>query len=199
VIDVAGHGVSAAMLSVTLSHWLEPTRGRSPLVTPNPDTPDEPWITAPALVAERLSTQFPFDTRTAQYFTMLYGVLDTQAGTFRFVSAGHPSPLHVPQLGGASYAEASGFPIGLVPEPRYEESLLRLAPGDRLFLYSDGLVDGEDETGHELGRDGLRREVEAVRGLGLAAAVPALLAAVDGRLGEAGQRDDLTLLALELT
>ena len=198
VIDVAGHGVPAALLSVTLSHWLEPTRGRSPLVTPNPDTPDEPWITAPALVAERLSEQFPFDTRTAQYFTMLYGVLDTQARTLRFVAAGHPSPLHLPRLGPASYAEATGFPIGLVPEPHYEESLLHLAPGDRVFLYSDGLVDGEDESGADLGRDGLRHEVEAVRGQDLERAVPALLESVARRLGSAGQRDDLTLLAVEL-
>ncbi len=73
-------------------------------------------------VAESLSPQFPFDVRTGQHFTMLYGVLDTERRTWRFVLAGHPLPIHQPRDQAPRFLEASGFPIGIIPEARYEDT-----------------------------------------------------------------------------
>jgi sigma-B regulation protein RsbU (phosphoserine phosphatase) len=196
VIDVAGHGVPAALLSVTLSHWLAPARGQSPLMVSAPDD-SRGEVSPPARVAERLSAQFPFDVRTAQYFTMLYGVLDMSRRTFRFVCAGHPAPVHQPRREPAFFLSASGFPVGIVPEAEYEETEIALDPGDRLFLFSDGLADAQNASGQEFGRQALLEALAGARSEPLDAAVQSTLTAIESHVGDSGMKDDLTLLGVE--
>ncbi len=196
VIDVAGHGVPAALLSVTLSHWLAPARAQSPLVRPAAEGAVG-GVARPAQVAESLSAQFPFDVRTGQYFTMLYGVLDTRRRSWRFVLAGHPLPIHQPRGRAPRFLEASGFPIGIVPEARYDEVEVALGPGDRLFLYSDGIVDAQDDSGEEFGQAALLDTLAQAREQPLEEAIHATLATVERHVG-GGQKDDLTLLGVEL-
>jgi sigma-B regulation protein RsbU (phosphoserine phosphatase) len=197
VIDVAGHGVPAALLSVTLSHWLASARCQSPLVTLGPDGSPN-GAASPAQVAESLSAQFPFDARTGQYFTMLYGVLDTERRNWRFVLGGHPLPIHQPRGQAPRFLEASGFPIGIIPEARYEDVEVALGPGDRLFLYSDGIVDAQDESEQEFGQRALLETLAAAGSRPLQEAVDSTLAAVERHVGSAGRKDDLTLLGVEL-
>jgi len=197
VIDVSGHGVPAALLSVTLSHWLQPARRQSLLIVPDAAEPSRPWVTPPRQVAERLARQFPFDLRTAQYFTMVYAVLNVAERRVSFVCAGHPAPLLVPASGPARPLSASGLPIGIGTTP-YEEQVLTLEPGDRLLLYSDGVTDAEDAHGREFGIEGLMREALATRALPLDQAVASVLLSVEQWCDADGPKDDLSLVALEL-
>ena len=71
---------------------------------------------------------FPFDAAIGQFTTMLYGVLDAVTGEFRYVSAGHPGPVHLPAGAGPVILEGQGLPIGLA-EDAYEEQSVRLAAG----------------------------------------------------------------------
>ena len=198
VIDVSGHGVAAALLSFTLSHWLRASRRESLLVVPDAGAPDHPWVTPPRQVADRLSQQFPFDMRTGQYFTMVYGVLDTTQRQFRYVCAGHPAPVLARKHAPAMRLEAAGLPIGMEPISPYEEHVLELEPGDRLLLYSDGMTDAENAQGQEFGIEGLLREVHATRALPLDRAVASVLHSVEQWCGTSGPRDDLSLVAFEL-
>ncbi len=91
----------------------------------------------PREVADRLNRLFPYDTATEQFATLMYGVLDVSTGDFRYVSAGHPGPIHLPAAGPPVILASPGFPIGLAEEP-YEERCIHLKAGDRLYLYSDG-------------------------------------------------------------
>ena len=59
---------------------------------------------------------------------MIYGVLDARTGEFRYVSAGHPGPVHLPTGAGPVILESTGSPIGLAQDA-YEERSVRLAPG----------------------------------------------------------------------
>jgi phosphoserine phosphatase RsbU/P len=198
VIDVSGHGVPAALLSVTLSHWLQPSRRGSLLLTPDGAEPGRPWITPPRQVADRLAQQFPFDLRTGQYFTMIYAVLNTARRQLRFVCAGHPAPILVPAAGPPRVLEASGLPIGIGPETAYEDQLVDLVAGDRLLLYSDGITDAENPEGREFGLDGLLRGAHETRTLPLDEAVARLVRRVEEWCDAAGPRDDLSLVALEI-
>jgi phosphoserine phosphatase RsbU/P len=197
VVDVSGHGVTAALLSVALSWYLAGPPGGSLLVTPAVDGSSEAEIVPPARVAEILNARFPLDTRTAQYFTLLYGVLDLATMEFRFVSAGHPPPIHVPRGGHPVVAEGGGPPIGILPEAAFEEGSLRLRPGDRLFLHTDGLTDVLDASEREFGRDGLFRAIEASRAASLAEASAQIVGAVEAWTSGSSRKDDITLLALE--
>jgi len=91
IIDVSGHGAAASLLSAALSRTLLPLPGQSVLYTTSPTEPSGRTITPPQIVAERLNRQFPFDDRTGQFFTMVYGVLDTETA----IRLGRPSSASV--------------------------------------------------------------------------------------------------------
>ena len=95
------------------------------------------------------------DPETEQYLTLLYGVLDLQTLDFRFVAAGHPGPVHVPHEGSSSILKAEGFPVGFFPDASYQEQSLHLAPGDRLYLYTDGIPDATDRDSQPFGAEQL--------------------------------------------
>ena len=150
VLDVSGHGVASALLSVTLSRLLSPPSEPSSILVRDGDVGDRSDITPPAEVAARLNRLFPFDPATEQFATLVYGVLDAATGEFRYVSAGHPGPVHLPAGADPVILESQGFPIGLADDA-YEERSVRLGAGDRLYLYSDGVPEAMDPAGEPFG------------------------------------------------
>ena len=113
VLDVSGHGTAAALLSVSLHHWLSPDPDRSVLRTDAAD--GSVRIMAPDRVARQLNDEFPMDPETAQYFTVVYGVLDISRREFRYVCAGHPAPIHVSASGEARQLDSGGCPSDSSP------------------------------------------------------------------------------------
>ena len=110
ILDVSGHGVASALLSVTLSRLLSPPSEPSSILIRDGDVRDRFDITPPAEVAARLNRLFPFDTATEQFATMVYGILNAATGEFRYVSAGHPGPVHLPSGADPVILESQGFP-----------------------------------------------------------------------------------------
>src|SRR5207237_1842693 len=111
ILDVSGHGVAAALLSVTLSRLLSPPSELSSILIRGGDVGDRFDVTPPAEVAARLNRLFPFDPATEQFATMVYGVLNAATGEFRYVSAGHPGPVHLPSGADPVILKSQGLPI----------------------------------------------------------------------------------------
>jgi sigma-B regulation protein RsbU (phosphoserine phosphatase) len=88
-----------------------------------------------------------FLSQEVGYFTMIYGILDVETHEIRLCQAGHPSPLQVRADGTITPIGDGGFPVGLWPEMTYEETTAKLLPGERLVLYSDGLLGCIDPEG----------------------------------------------------
>jgi sigma-B regulation protein RsbU (phosphoserine phosphatase) len=209
VLDVSGHGVAAALLSVTVSRFLSPAPDPSSMLwrrlDDRPAAADDDatyaradfGVESPGNVAARLSRRFPFDQRTWQYFTMVYGLLDTRRHRFTYVSAGHPPVLRVRADGGADALEASGFPIGVGPDAAYDEYALDLTPGDRLYIHSDGLTEAANPRGELFGVERVLEVLRAARDRPLDASLRDLSAAVAAWTGAAGREDDQTALAIE--
>ena len=158
--DVAGHGVSAGLLSVSISHMLSPGLSQSTLAFErnNGDVSAVP----PALVAHRLNERFPMSENASRFFTLCYGVLNTRTGTFRYVSAGHPAPVLVNSGGvdlNAKSEQINGVPIGMVSSNSddYHENEITLSPGDRLYIYSDGFDEQFNAEEEQFGEDRLRQ------------------------------------------
>jgi sigma-B regulation protein RsbU (phosphoserine phosphatase) len=82
ILDVSGHGVSSALLSVTLSRLLSPPSEPSSILTRDRPVLEGLDVTRPAEVADLLNRLFPFDTATVQFATLMYGVLDVEAVIF---------------------------------------------------------------------------------------------------------------------
>jgi sigma-B regulation protein RsbU (phosphoserine phosphatase) len=198
VFDVSGHGVAAALLSVSLSRVLLPPSDPSSVLRPDAGGGAAPTRlpTPPAEVAARLNRMFPFDEATEQFFTMVYGVLDVATGEFRYVSAGGPGLVHVPAAGEGRIVEDRGFPIGLA-DRLYEERALAMAPGDRIYLYSDGIPEAIDADGRVFGAERLLGSLGRARGEPLDRAVASLIDQLGRWTGSAGLRDDVSLVAAE--
>src|SRR5262249_28591561 len=125
VLDVSGHGVAAALLSVAASHLL--ARMASPLTGPGRCAPGAGAVLIPpAQVGGELSKHFS-EATVGQPFTFLYGILGLDTREFRFVSAGHPGPVHMPLGSPPVVLEGSGFPVG-VGMANYREQVVRLQP-----------------------------------------------------------------------
>ena len=194
VLDVSGHGVGASLLSVAVSRMLSPVPGRSMVFEDSKGTRPS----TPVQVASRLNTHFPFDERTSQYFTLVYGLLDIKKSTLQYVAAGHPPPIVVPKDGAPLICETSGTPIGILPEPNYEDRTIDLEAGDRVVLYTDGIMEAESEEGGYFGQDRFTNNLRATRRVPLEDSVNSLITRVTKWCGDSSPQDDITLLAFEV-
>jgi sigma-B regulation protein RsbU (phosphoserine phosphatase) len=196
VLDVSGHGVAAALLSVTLSHLLSPRRDPSSVLIQTGDGNGGERLVPPAEVADLLNARFPWDPATEQFFTILYGVLHLRTGEFRYVSAGHPAAVYLPRAGEPSLLEKPSLPVGIGPGG-YREHALALKPGDRLYLYTDGLVEALSPKREAFGKERLLAALAQGRAAALKEGLSELWRAVERWCGEPAHKDDISILALE--
>jgi sigma-B regulation protein RsbU (phosphoserine phosphatase) len=142
LLDVCGHGVGSALLSITVANTL-----RSGALL-NTD------FRVPEAVLGSLNQAFQMENQNSLYFTIWYGVYHRSTGTLRYASAGHPPPILVSgrgeQRGVANSLPGRGFPIGLVPDAMYESEECALAGPARLFLFSDGAYEITHPDGNQL-------------------------------------------------
>jgi sigma-B regulation protein RsbU (phosphoserine phosphatase) len=195
VLDVSGHGVAPALLSIAFARVLAPPHDPASILVGNSEVPGPP--VSPGEVARRLERLFAYDPATGQYTTLVYGILDAVAGEFRYVTAGHPGPVLVPAAGEPLVLEAGGFPIG-VGGGSLQERTVKLAPGDRLYLYSDGISEAVDASGEAFGQERLIRALCRNRSKPLQEGIPLLLGEVERWRAGANARDDASVLAVEV-
>ncbi len=193
VIDVSGHGVGASLLSVALNQILLPAF--SERFCPGPIGLGS---TSPKAVAERLNQQFRLDSGAGQYFTLIYGILDTESGEFCYVSTGHPGPIQISADGHGRLLTTPGYPVGFVEDPQYEERRIMLGPGDRLYLYSDGITEALRSQHGIQAEHRLVEALELHRKDDLEQSVSYVASLAKGIAAEAEIEDDVTVLGLEV-
>jgi sigma-B regulation protein RsbU (phosphoserine phosphatase) len=197
-LDVSGHGVAAALLSVSVRHALSsPSASGSLLRQPVPEPPGHRLV-PPAEVAAELNRRFPMDSKTSQYFTLIYGLLDRQTHSFRYISAGHPGLAYLPRGEDATILLAPGLPIGIDRDVDYEERVLPLGPDDRLYLYSDGIPEAFGPDDKAFGVRRLLDTLDRGRAAPLAGSLAGLVSAVEAWCAPAAPRDDVSVLAVEV-
>lgn len=194
MLDVSGHGVRASLLSFTLSHWfLRLLQGKS-------DAESKAYAISffPVKVAEELNRQFQMDMENPQFFTICYGVIDTEAKEFRFVTAGNPPIVVSRKDGTTEVLEIEGFPIGIVGNPDYSEKVIKLNPGDRVFLYTDGLIEAEDKYGDSYGTVKLEDKILENKDCNLDECIDSIVESLNAWESSDGHEDDVSILAFEL-
>ena len=194
MLDVSGHGVGAALLSFTLNHMLSPTAEGALLIE---DTAQGLGAVAPSRVAERLNRQFPMD-RTRQYFTLVYGVFDPAHGHFSYVMAGHPAPILLPRNGAAAPLQGRGLPIGMIEHATFDDEVVTLQPGDRLYFYTDGVIEALNASEQEFGHARLMTEIDRLRDHPLRPGLDVIADIITDWSG-GHLEDDASLLAIERT
>jgi sigma-B regulation protein RsbU (phosphoserine phosphatase) len=198
VVDVSGHGVVSSLLSVTIGRLLTPQVSTSSLLVQR-DGAAGSCVVPPAEVARELNRRFPMEDQNGLFFTMVYGVLDVETLEFRYVSAGHDPIVHVAGSAAPQLVEGDGMAIGWVDDMEYDEQLIHLQPGDRLYLYSDGVPEAMDEQLNQFSMNQMIEIIELAQTQDLDDGVALLLKAVERWCAKNGPKDDVSILALEIS
>ncbi|NND96379.1 MAG: SpoIIE family protein phosphatase [Pirellulaceae bacterium] len=206
VLDVCGHGTPAALLSASIGRSLSVTQDESSVVTRFTRggliRHSRTEVVSPAEVTRRLNRQFDHENEHGKYFTMAYMILDVSSGALEFTLAGHPAQILLPRDKQATLLECDGVPVGLLADDdvapdSFQEQTTTLNPGDRIYLFSDGVVEAENGDNEQLTVVRLREIVDQVRTLSLDESVDRVLDAVREFCGDRAFDDDLSLLAME--
>ncbi len=153
-IDVAGHGVSAALKTVTLAQSLNPYEKEANLAfEPMPDGTMR--TREPHELMSELNRRHQDDSETDQYFTMVYAIIDRSTGKVKMCQAGHPNPLVLQPDGKTHFVGEGGAPVGLFSFAEYDSIEFTLEQNDQLFLFSDGVTECEKPDGSLWDEDGL--------------------------------------------
>jgi len=197
-IDVAGHGVPAAMLSVMVGRQLAKGRSAGGLLRNGTGGATGARPSGPGDVVAELNRQFQADNPDAAYFTMVYGILNKRTGRGELTQAGHTHPIHVGTGTSASLLGDGGFPVALLPDREYESVSFTLAPGERLYLYSDGVTECAAPDGALFGEQRLVEHVLEYRNRSLTSVLTTLEQALrNWRISDDAFADDVSVLAME--
>jgi serine phosphatase RsbU (regulator of sigma subunit) len=129
------------------------------------------------------------------FVTCLTAFLDSTSGQLQYANAGHDLP-YLRHADGVSELRATGMPLGIMPNMRYEQKEITLKPGESVLLYSDGLVEAHDSQHEMFGIPRMERLIG--RHPGGATLMDFLLAEMERFTGEDWeQEDDITLLTLQ--
>ncbi|MEO6812161.1 MAG: GAF domain-containing SpoIIE family protein phosphatase [Isosphaeraceae bacterium] len=148
LLDVSGHGVGAALLSVSVANAL---RSRS---LPGTDFRD------PSAVLARLNDDFPMERHDDRYFTIWYGVFNRKDRTLTYSSGGHPPALLWPSSShnetGPIELGVGNLAVGMLPGISFESEQVTLGPSSILYLFSDGVYEIQKPGGTMMTRHELR-------------------------------------------
>lgn len=196
-LDVAGHGVSSALLSFTLYHHINNESNQSDLLL-RTDEHGQLMPVPPEKVVKQLNQWFQSSPEQMLYFTMVYGYIQRHTGELSFTQAGHPRPIVLQaDDGSCRLCGEGGFPVGMLPDLDYDSVRLQLDKGDRLFLYSDGIPECQNPAGEEFGD----KRLMSILADHAHATLPNVLEALGNSLadwhGKTEFEDDVTLLVIE--
>ena len=150
MLDVTGHGVPAAMLTVSVHELLDAKNHHVITISDGGSVKATP----PGKVMELLDSEYPLD-RFNKSFTINYLLLDLDSGELRYSSAGHPPPLVVRANGSLDKLSEGGTIIGLDGVLPFDEGSTILEPGDKLLLYTDGVAEYANPRDEFFGTDRL--------------------------------------------
>jgi phosphoserine phosphatase RsbU/P len=181
VADVSGHGVPAALIASMVKVVLAAQEARAD---------------RPAAVLAGMNKSL-FGRLGGQYVTAAYLFIDERSGLFRYAAAVHPPMLHLDRSGReVREFEKNGLALGFAHAANYEELEQPLEGGERLLLYTDGLVEAANAADDFFGVQRLKAALAAGAALPTEVAAEALLLSVDTWSGlPAG--DDLTIVLLD--
>jgi sigma-B regulation protein RsbU (phosphoserine phosphatase) len=203
IIDVAGHGVPAAMVAVSVFQYLQPQSGHTMMI-PETSAGSNLRVRKPAQVLEFLDREFTFE-RFNNFFTMNYVLVNVKNGSLTSSSAGHPPPILLRRDGTLKLLAKGGRPLGTIDlrlsddEPIvYEEEHEQLLAGDKLIFYTDGVYEYQDARGNFYGNERFYTRLKELKNQPVDTLVDAVFKSLLTFGNNAAPKDDISLLGLEL-
>jgi len=178
--DVSGKGVGPALfMAVTRTLFRGGLQADTPL----------------AEIIDRVNNELCRGNRGMLFVTVFVGCLDLKTGEILYGNAGHDPPYHLRADGAVEEVTGEhGVPLGVMEDYEYETCRMQLAPGEALYLYTDGVTEALNAAEEQFTNDRLESYLGGVSRDPAAAVVEGTLAAVDAFVGDAPQFDDITVM-----
>jgi sigma-B regulation protein RsbU (phosphoserine phosphatase) len=185
IADVSGHGLPAALQVRDVYMGLRMGLARDFKIV---------------RTVERMNQIIHRSTLTSRFVSMFYGELEPN-GIFIYVNAGHPPPFHLSAAGAVTFLDEGGAVLGPIADSTYERGFVRLAPGDLVVLYTDGMIEASPQPAGdgepvEYGIDRLVGLARSMRDRPAREIVETMLADVEDFCGRAEAQDDRTVVVV---
>lgn len=181
--DVTGHGVGAALLTHAVQAAM---RSYLELL----DDPNE--------IITRINQRLVAGVETGNFMSLVLAIVDPRARTLQYVNAGHPGLVHC-SARGTQVLEKTGMVLGVVGDQTYKVSpSVPLAPGDLLFLHTDGVDEAMSPQRRVFGADRLQALLGQLRQNSAEGVLARVEAELRQHVGNGTFEDDFTMLAVKL-
>ena len=152
--DVAGKGISAALLMATIQSAMRmELRSSLEMAAPSHATLNGHRLSTARMVTE-LNQQLHATTSPEKFATFCIALYDDDTGVITYTNAGHLPPILI-RNGEATRLDINGTVVGAFPRSQYDESKIQLLSGDLLIWYTDGITEPENEYGEMFGEERL--------------------------------------------
>lgn len=182
IADVSGKGVPAALFMVIAKT----------LIKNHAQNKEDPGA-----VFTQTNAQLCEGNDAGLFVTAWMGILEISTGKFTYVNAGHNPPLLKRAGGQFEWLKSRpGFVLAGMEGVRYRENSLQLKPGDRLYLYTDGVTEATNAAQELFGEERLQQVLNDDPDLPVEELLPKIKNSIDVFVGDADQFDDITMLGL---
>ena len=183
IADVSGKGIPAALFMMFAKRIIEDYANIDRNVS---------------AVLEKTNAQLCDNNQAEMFITVWIGILEISTGRLTAANAGHEYPAIRREDGGFSlYKDKHGFVIGAMEGVHYTEYVLQLKPGDKLFVYTDGVPEATAGNNEMFGTERMIAALNSCEGGDPAEILRSVTRAVEDFVGEAEQFDDMTMMCLE--
>lgn len=190
LLDVSGHGVSAALSAFAIHRNLSSEWNKSLIKKPNGK------VRSPKDVLGILNHDFLIQNELFKYFTITYGIYDSKLRLLRFCRAGQTPLLIIRNDGTSEFLTEGSPPVGVSKKTKFSEHKLQLFPGDRIYLYSDGFTEAKKAGNSFFGEDRLMKGLRRYPEKNLQSQVDRFTRRFFSWLGDEKPKDDIALLGI---
>jgi phosphoserine phosphatase RsbU/P len=187
MLDVCGHGVSASLIAVSASQFLQSNRDFYA---------SQPEIPTPGVVLDRLNRAFPFE-RFDSFFSIVYATLDYQNGVLTYSCAGHPPPVLLSRNRPPEILYQHGPVIGMNDQEAFGETRLQLTPGDKIVLYTDGILECRNSCTGIFGKDRFYETLDTLSSRSVEEIIGEVTAGIEKYTKGSSPDDDISIMVVE--
>jgi sigma-B regulation protein RsbU (phosphoserine phosphatase) len=150
----------------------------------------------PAEIIGRVNRELCQNNNDMMFVTLFFGMLNPMTGEVAYCNAGHNPPYRTRSAQLTTIEDGKGIILGVRPQATYRTGTLTLAPGETLYLFSDGVTEAHDPAGALFSEERLEAALRVAAGACSHDVVEKVTAAVKDFVGSALPSDDITMLAL---
>lgn len=180
--DVSGKGVPASLLMAVTRTLLRSIADKEK---------------SPQGIMKSLNKSLAYNNESNMFVTFFLGIIDLYSGNMMYSNAGHNPPVWIKANGETSLInQARAIPLGLFEDFIFTESSLQLEHGDKIFAYTDGVNEAENNSEEFFGDDSMLAIIENNLNAKPKALITKMTAAIENHVMDHPQSDDITMMAI---